>query len=116
MRMVLESALGLVCAGLAIGIPISAWGRHTAASVVHSPPAEAAVIPIIIGAAAMIALAVVAAYVPARRASRVHPDGCAATHSALTRLLLMRLSRKLPLLRQLRLLPLLSLPLWLLPL
>jgi ABC-type antimicrobial peptide transport system permease subunit len=73
MRMVLTSALGLVCAGLAIGIPISAWGRHTAASVLHSPPAEAVVIPIVIGAAAMMALALASAYVPARRASRIHP-------------------------------------------
>jgi ABC-type antimicrobial peptide transport system permease subunit len=70
--MVLKSAAGLVCAGLAVGVPLAFAGRRFAASLIQNVPVEPA-IPIALAAAAMIALAMIAAYVPARRAARVNP-------------------------------------------
>ena len=81
--MVLKSALGLVCAGLLVGLPIAVWSKHYAASLVDNIAAAAAeqhvalpvetAFPIVFAAIAMIAVALVAAYVPARRAARVLP-------------------------------------------
>ena len=71
-RMVLGEALGMVCAGLAIGAPIAFWGKTFAASLIQDLPVKSSV-PIAFGAVAMIALALLAAYVPARRASKVDP-------------------------------------------
>ncbi len=71
-RMVLEDALGMVLAGLAIGIPVALWGRGFAASLIEGLPASAAA-PVAVGALAMIAIALPAAYLPARRAARVDP-------------------------------------------
>ena len=62
----------MVCAGLAIGAPVAFWGKRLAASLIQDLPAGSS-IPIIFGAAAMVAVAVLAAYVPARRAARVEP-------------------------------------------
>jgi putative ABC transport system permease protein len=73
-RMVLTSAITLVAAGLAIGVPLAISGRRLAASVVRAATADAAsALPIVIAAIAMLALALIAAYVPARRAARVQP-------------------------------------------
>jgi ABC-type antimicrobial peptide transport system permease subunit len=84
-RMVLGDALGMVCAGLAVGIPIALWGKtivtsliqHLAESgqvgaAVRFPPLETT-FPIIVGALAMIVVAMLAAYLPARRAARIEP-------------------------------------------
>jgi putative ABC transport system permease protein len=71
-RMVLRGALGLVCAGLVVGAPIALWSRHVAASLVQNLPASNA-LPIAFAALAMIAMALLAAYLPARRAARVRP-------------------------------------------
>ncbi len=71
-RMVLGDALGMVCAGLAIGIPLALWGNRFAASLVQGMAATIGV-PIALGGFVMIALAVMAAYMPARRAARVDP-------------------------------------------
>ncbi|HXE05558.1 MAG TPA: ABC transporter permease [Bryobacteraceae bacterium] len=71
-RMVLSDALGMVCAGLAIGVPIAMWATRVAASLIPDLPAKSAV-PVAFGAVAMIALALLAAYVPARRAAHVDP-------------------------------------------
>ncbi len=71
-RMVLGDALGMVCAGLAIGVPMALWGRSFAASLIQGLPAKSG-IPVVFGAVAMMAVALVAAYVPARRAARVEP-------------------------------------------
>jgi ABC-type antimicrobial peptide transport system permease subunit len=70
--MVLGDALAMVCAGLAIGAPIAYWGKRLAANLIQDLPVSSAV-PIVFGAVAMIAIALVAAYVPARRAARVDP-------------------------------------------
>ena len=71
-RMVLADALGMVCAGLAIGAPMALWGKSIASSLIQGLPVESGV-PIAFGVAAMMAVALVAAYVPARRAARVEP-------------------------------------------
>jgi predicted permease len=71
-RMVLRDALGTVCAGLAIGVPIAFWGKRFAASLIADLPVASAA-PILFGSVGMIALALLAAYVPARRAACVDP-------------------------------------------
>jgi predicted permease len=70
--MVLREALGMTCGGLLIGVPIAYWGKSVAASLIQDLPLKSA-FPIVFGAVAMIAVAVLAAYVPARRAARVDP-------------------------------------------
>jgi ABC-type antimicrobial peptide transport system permease subunit len=70
--MVLKGALGLIGAGLAVGVPIAFWSKRLAASVIENVQVESA-FPIAFAAAAMIAVALLAAYVPARRAARIDP-------------------------------------------
>ena len=72
MRMVLTSALGLVSAGVVVGVPIVFWIRRVAASMAGGLPVGIA-IPIALAAIGMLVVALLAAYVPARRAARVHP-------------------------------------------
>jgi putative ABC transport system permease protein len=70
--MVLGDALSMVCMGLAIGTPIAFWSARFAASLVPELQARSAV-PIASGAVAMIAIALLAAYIPAQRAAKVDP-------------------------------------------
>jgi ABC-type antimicrobial peptide transport system permease subunit len=70
--MVLGDALGMVCIGLAVGAPIAFWSEKFAVSLVPELQIGSAV-PIACGAVAMIAIALLAAYVPARHAARVDP-------------------------------------------
>jgi len=71
-RMVLRDALWIVSAGLTIGAPLAIWAKRAAASLVPDlPPASA--LPIVVAAATMIAVGLIAAYLPARRAMRVDP-------------------------------------------
>jgi predicted permease len=71
-RMVLGDALTMVGIGLVIGVPLALWGKRLAASLIQDLPAENAV-PIAFGALGMLAVASLAAYLPARRAARVDP-------------------------------------------
>jgi predicted permease len=71
-RMVLADALRMVLAGLAIGAPMALWGKSFAASLIQDLPVKSG-IPIAFGVVAMVAVALVAAFVPARRAARVEP-------------------------------------------
>ena len=71
-RMVLREAAGMSAAGLAAGVPLAYWGKRVVASVIPGLPAES-VLPVALGAAVMVGLALAAAYVPARRATRVDP-------------------------------------------
>jgi ABC-type antimicrobial peptide transport system permease subunit len=61
-----------VCAGLVVGAPIALWSKRLAASAIENLPADNA-FPIAFAFTAMIAVALLAAYVPARRAARVDP-------------------------------------------
>jgi predicted permease len=72
MRIVVRDALWMVCAGLAIGAPLAFWGKRIAASLIPDLPV-ADQLPIVIAATIMIAVGLVAAYLPARRAMRVDP-------------------------------------------
>jgi ABC-type antimicrobial peptide transport system permease subunit len=71
-RMVQTSALALVCAGLAVGAPLAFWSQRLAADLVDDLLVNAA-FPVGVAAAVTIAVGLLAAYVPARRAARVHP-------------------------------------------
>jgi putative ABC transport system permease protein len=72
MRVVLRGALWMVCAGLAIGAPLAFWGKRLAASLIPDLPV-AGPLPIVVAAAIMIAVGLIAAYLPVRRAMRVDP-------------------------------------------
>jgi ABC-type antimicrobial peptide transport system permease subunit len=71
-RMVAASAGWVVSAGLVLGAPAAFWSTRFAARSVENLPAGGAV-PIASAAAALIAVAFVAVYVPTRRATRVEP-------------------------------------------
>ena len=71
--MVLKSALGLVCAGLVLGAPVAIWSKQIASNWLQGFAANTTLFPIAFAAAAMIAIALIAAYIPARRAARVNP-------------------------------------------
>ncbi len=82
-RMVLTSALGLVCAGLIVGAPLAVWSGHLAAAVMENPWVEIArrdnnltvdgAATIAFAAITIVAVALLAAYVPALRAARINP-------------------------------------------
>ena len=72
MRIVLRDALWMVCAGLAVGAPLAFWGKRVAASLIPDLPV-ADRLPIVIASAIMIAVGLIAAYLPARRAMQVDP-------------------------------------------
>ena len=70
--MVLRSALGLVSAGVAIGVPGAVLSRRFAASAVENMRVDNG-FPLAIAVVTMAGVALLAAYVPARRASRIDP-------------------------------------------
>jgi predicted permease len=71
-RMVLGEALLLSCGGLLFGVPIAYWSKRFAGSLITDLPVMSAY-PLAFGAATTIAVALVAASLPARRASCVDP-------------------------------------------
>jgi len=71
-QMVLKQALSLVCVGLIIGAPIAIWIRHIAASMLEGLSAES-LFPNVIAGIVTIGVALLAAYLPARRATRIEP-------------------------------------------
>jgi ABC-type antimicrobial peptide transport system permease subunit len=70
--MVQKSALMLVAIGLALGVPLAVAAERVAVTLVDNLTAGSA-FPIGLAAAAMIAVARLAATIPARRAARVNP-------------------------------------------
>jgi ABC-type antimicrobial peptide transport system permease subunit len=70
--MVLRDALVMVSAGLAAGIPIALWARKFAASLILGLP-PSSVLPISFAALGVVAVALAASYIPARRATKVDP-------------------------------------------
>jgi len=71
-RLVLRDVLGMVCAGILAGASMVLWTRPLAASLLPDLKLEGAV-PLGIGGGAMVAVALLASYVPVRRAARVDP-------------------------------------------
>jgi predicted permease len=71
-HIVFRDVLWMVGAGLVIGAPFAFWGQRVASSVIPDLP-TASYLSIVVGAAVMIAVGLVAAYLPARRAVRVDP-------------------------------------------
>ena len=73
-RLVLGDASGMVCAGLAVGAALVLWCRPLALSVFHDLKLEGAgATALAVASAAIAIVAVMASYVPARRAARVDP-------------------------------------------
>ncbi|MGH9744277.1 MAG: ADOP family duplicated permease [Candidatus Acidiferrum sp.] len=72
MQMVIRDALELVSLGLLLGAPLAFWGKKIAVHLIRDLPAngEAA---IALGSLAMLAVALIAAAIPARRATKVDP-------------------------------------------
>lgn len=70
--MVMRDAIGMVAAGLAVGVPMVIWGRPLAARLVEDLRIPNAV-PIIFGTMAIITVTILASCIPAWRAARVDP-------------------------------------------
>jgi ABC-type antimicrobial peptide transport system permease subunit len=71
-RLVLREVLGMVCAGSVAGTAMVLWSRPLATKVLSDLKWEGAT-PLGIGGEVMIAAALLAAWVPVRRAARVDP-------------------------------------------
>ena len=70
--MVLKSAAGIVIAGLIVGVPVAVAGRRAVAGLVANSEIDS-MLAIGVAAAAMLVVALVSAFVPARRAALVDP-------------------------------------------
>jgi predicted permease len=71
-RLVLGDALWMVCTGLVVGVSMVLWSRPVAAGLVLDLKFESAW-PLAFGGGAIIAVALLASYIPVRRATRVDP-------------------------------------------
>jgi predicted permease len=71
-RMVLRDVLGMVSVGIVVGASLVLWSKPLATKLLPNLLWESAV-PLMIGGTAMVAVALLASYVPVRRASRVDP-------------------------------------------
>ncbi|HMD96013.1 MAG TPA: hypothetical protein VKM93_01615 [Terriglobia bacterium] len=71
-RLVLGHAMGMLCAGFVVGACMVLWGRPLAASLVLDLKPETSG-PVALAGGAIAAVALLASYVPARRAARVDP-------------------------------------------
>jgi predicted permease len=71
-RLVLGDALGMLCAGLFAGALLVLWGKPLAAGLIQNlkPPGAG---PLVLAGGAVAVVALLASYVPARRATRVDP-------------------------------------------
>jgi len=71
-RMILRGALTLVLAGFAIGAPAAFWGTRLAATAIENL-SSGGVAPVAAATVAMLVIAALAGWMPARRATRVDP-------------------------------------------
>ena len=58
--------------GIVVGAPLALWGKRVAATMLENLPAGG-FLPILIAAAGLVLVALVAAFMPTRRATRVEP-------------------------------------------
>ena len=72
LRMVLTSAVVLTGTGIAIGAPLAWWTRRVGARLIENL-SVGATWPIVAAAASLLVIALLAAYLPARRAARIPP-------------------------------------------
>jgi len=72
LHMILRDALRLVAIGLVLGVPLAVWGKGVAATALEGLT-PGGVTGVLLSAAVMIVVALTAAAVPARRATRVEP-------------------------------------------
>ena len=72
LHMILREALRLVAIGLVLGAPLAIWGKEIAATALEGL-AAGGLMPVLSGAAGMIAVALIASAIPAGRATRVEP-------------------------------------------
>ncbi len=72
LRLVLTNVLTLVCTGLTVGVVLALVGFGLAGTILESPPADAW-LPIAVAAVVMVAVALLAGYLPARRAAALDP-------------------------------------------
>ena len=70
--MVVGDAIRTVCLGFLAGIPLAFWSKNLAAHLIQELPSNAT-ISIALGAATIIVVALLAAYLPIRRAARLDP-------------------------------------------
>jgi putative ABC transport system permease protein len=71
-RMILRDTMGIVVAGLAVGIPLAIWGRSAVAALLQGIPVHTS-LPFVGGAIGIVAVSIVAALIPIRRACRIDP-------------------------------------------
>ena len=73
MWMVLAEALGMVGVGVLLGAPLAFWSKRIAARLIEGLPLQDST-PVIVGIAVITGTVLLAAYLPARRATRVDPN------------------------------------------
>jgi predicted permease len=71
-RMILRDTMGMVAVGLAVGIPLAIWSRSAVAVLLQGIPIHTS-LPFVGGAIGIVAVAILAALVPTRRACRIGP-------------------------------------------
>jgi ABC-type antimicrobial peptide transport system permease subunit len=71
-RRVLLEALALVAAGLALGVPVVFWAKSLAANAINGLPVSNSH-PLILSGLTLFAAALLAGYLPARRAAKLDP-------------------------------------------
>jgi putative ABC transport system permease protein len=72
-KLVVKAAMGLVVVGLLAGVLAAFWSTRVAYSIVPDLATAAGPLPVVAAVVAMIAAALLAAYLPARRAARINP-------------------------------------------
>lgn len=71
-RMVLRGTVALVAVGIGVGLPLAFWGQRAAAHLLPNVTVGV-VLPLIISTSGIALVALAAAYVPLRRATRIDP-------------------------------------------
>ncbi len=71
-RLIIRDVLATVMTGVAFGVPLAIWGRSLAATMIQDLPIRSFT-PFAVAISGIVMVAVLASYVPARRAARVDP-------------------------------------------